>query len=698
MKKFIIYFFTAIFILSFGLIYAQEDMTAVPAYISYISGNVDVDLTPGNEIEDFEVAELDMELHAGTMIRTGAGALCEIIMPDESTIKISGGSVFQIDQVLFNEETGKKLQKFSLLFGKVRAKVQKFTTKDSDFEIGSGTALAGVRGTIYGVSYDGLETNVLVFEGAVELKSTIGAFEPIMINDGQMSKVLSDGVAEPVQEISQEVAEEWEQELEKFTEDAAPEVEEKAEEVSEEVSEGVKEGIDKKTARKTAKQGKNVLEEFLKLNAYVGTITIDDNVYARWVFTPEFHISKLGVGLYLPAIFQPDVGIFGFRDWENNDEWDFTDWRDGIHDTLIKFYYISWGEQGDPFYFRVGGIDNFFLGHGFIVDNYSNMIYFPEDIIIGLQLNAAGDKGGMESMIADFSRLQLFGLRLFTRPLGKAIPLAFGATAVYDRPKPGTAARPAGTTEDQLPHIMIFGADAEMPIVNLDKFALKLYADGAKLAYIYKEVPTTPRDLTGYVDPLTIKFVKGTGVGVGLAGHIFKVFKYRFEYRYILNYYEPGMINGLWENRRLRYQNELQELIWQQNQTGFENTTTAGFLLQGSIIIIKKIEFGLGYENYKKVIGTEITPVHKGNIYLNIHQGLIPRVHGSASYDRDANLENLFRETFDENTTLGANVVVELSPMIGMSVNYNRTFRYNDQTGDYEPIDSFGINTVFTFF
>jgi hypothetical protein len=158
------------------------------------------------------------------------------------------------------------------------------------------------------------------------------------------------------------------------------------------------------------------------------------------------------------------------------------------------------------------------------------------------------------------------------------------------------------------------------------------------------------------------------------------------------------MINVLWENRRLAYPSELQSLIIAQNAPGFENTNTAGFLISGSIIIIKKIELGLGYENYKQVVGTETTPVHKGNVYLNIDQGLIPRVHGSASYNRDANLENLFQDPFDENTIVGANVVFELSSMIGLSVNYNRTFQYNDQTGNFDPIDSFGITTVFTFF
>jgi hypothetical protein len=584
MKKFIIYIFSVLFIFSFGLLYAQEDLKAEPAYISYISGNVDVDLTPDNEIEDFEVAELDMELHAGTMIRTGTGALCEITMPDQSTIKISSGSVFQIDHILFNEESGKKLQKFSLLFGKVRAKVQKLTTKDSEFQIGSGTALAGVRGTVYGVAFDGLEADVLVFEGIVDLQSTTGAFNPISISEGNMSKVLSSGLAETAREIPPEVAEEWEQELEKFAEETAPETEQKAQEVTQEV--------EKKTAQKAAGPGLSMLEEFLKLNAYVGTVTIDDNVYERWIFTPEFHISKLGIGLYLPAIFIPDNGIFEADKWENKDEWKFNTWSKGFQNALLKFYFISWAEQGDPFYFRFGGIDNFFLGHGFIVDNYSNMVYFPEERTFGLQLNLQSEKGGMESMVADFSRLELFGLRLFVRPLGDAIPLAFGATAVRDRPKPGAAVRPAGSTANQLPNIFIFGADTEMPIVNLDEFSLKLYADGAKLAYMYEDVPPA---LKALVDPLSLEFVKGTGVGVGLAGDIIKIIGYRFEYRYIRNYYEPGMINVLWENRRLEYPSELQDLILEQDKPSFENTSSAGFLIEASLLLVKKIELGLGY-------------------------------------------------------------------------------------------------------
>ncbi|MCK4805185.1 MAG: FecR domain-containing protein, partial [Spirochaetes bacterium] len=597
MKKIVIYIFSILFILSFGLLYAQEDMEEEPAYVSYLAGNVDVDLTPDNNMEDFEMAELDMEIPAGTLIRTGMDGLCEITMPDQSTIKVSGGSVFQVDEMLISRETGKSSQKFKLLFGKIRARVEKFTTSDSKFEIASGTALAGIRGTVIGDTFDGVNTKVLCFEGEVTLESLTGAFEPVVMNAGQMSSVAEGGIPEPVIDIPPEEMQEWAEDLEKFAEEAAEKVEE--------VKEAAK---DEEIAKKAAEKGESFFTKFLKLNAYVGSITIDGNVYNRWIFTPELSIGKLGVGLYIPAIFAPDEGILG--KWENNDEWDYTDVGDGFHDTLIKFYYISWGEWGDPLYFKIGGIDSFYLGHGFIVDNYSNMIYFPEEIIVGMQFNVNLHLGGFETMLADFSRRQLFGGRFFVRPMGQKVPLAIGVSTVYERPKPASWPDPDGSgplyqptdNENQLPRILIFGADIEMPILSIDRFTMMLYADGAMLGYIYPEVPDP---LVGKVEPGALELIKGIGTGIGLMGQIAKIFNYRVEYRFIRNYYEPGMIDLLWENRRLEYQQELMNLIIAQDLSNFEDTNSAGFLIEGSAILFEKVEFGLGYENYNKMVVTK---------------------------------------------------------------------------------------------
>jgi len=427
MRKITIFIFTLIFILSSGgFLFAQDDMEEEPAYISYLVGNVDVDITPDNNIEDFEVAELDMDLPAGTIIRTGQDAICEITMPDESTIKISSGSVFQIEEVLISKETGRKVEKFNLIFGKVRAKVQKFTTSGSEFNIVSGTSLAGVRGTSYGVFFDGLKSHVLVFEGKVSLGSLTGAFGTVMLSQGQMSFIPKDGIPEPAIEIPEDVLKEWDKELGKFVKEVK-EVTEPEEEKK----------VEKPEPKKPEKE--SFIEKFLKMNAYIGTVTMNDQVYSRWIFTPTFTFGKLGMGLFLPAVFAPDVGILGFKDWQNHGEWDFKDFKDGFHDFITKFYYISWGTSGDPLYFKIGSIDDFYLGHGFIVDNYSNMLYFPEERNVGLQLNIDKEYVGFETIVGDFSNFQLFGGRVYLRPMGKKIPLAFGLTGVHDKPKPDIA-------------------------------------------------------------------------------------------------------------------------------------------------------------------------------------------------------------------------------------------------------------------
>jgi len=89
MKKILIYTISLLFVLSFGFLYAQGDIQEDYAYISFFYGHVNVDVTPDNNIDDFEFVELHMKLGSGTIINTGENALCEITMPDGSTIRIS---------------------------------------------------------------------------------------------------------------------------------------------------------------------------------------------------------------------------------------------------------------------------------------------------------------------------------------------------------------------------------------------------------------------------------------------------------------------------------------------------------------------------------------------------------------------------------------------------------------------------------
>jgi len=680
-----------LFLLSFVFAFGAEELVPEPAYISYIVGGVDVDLTPDNDMEDFTEAKMDMSLPLGSLVRTGKDALCELTLLDGSMIRISSGSVFQIETVSYDSQTTKKKGRFKLVFGRARSKVEKLTTKDSRFEVVSGTALAGVRGTSYGVAFDGVTSQVLVFDGSVSFESLEGLFEPVRIEEGMMSSVREGGVPDTPRAIPPEVLDEWEAELRRFAGEQAPAAAEAA---------PVQEPPKPKEQPKP-KQKEGFLAKHLKMNAYVGTVTIDDLVYARWIITPEFSISKLGVGLYLPAIFSPNVGIFGFNDWENHDEWDFVDLRDGLHDALIKIYYIRWGERGDPLYVKVGNIDDFYLGHGFIMDNYSNMLYFPEELNTGMQFNVDGNRGGIETVVSRFDRLELYGGRIYLRPLGRRIPFAFGVTAVHDKPEPVSNYWPIGPgaeltqNEDQLPRILTVGGDVELPIINLDVFSLMLYADAAKMGYMYKELHPA---LVQYELPEgAVGLIKGLGTGAGVMGKIARIFSYRVEYRYIFDYYEPGYINYLWENRRLSYQQELLDVIIAQQDPNYESSTTSGILIKGGLVLLKKLEFGLGYENYEVTTGASTEKVHKGNAYVTLSEGLIPKVSGDITYNRGANFNKVFSDPFDESTLVEINGYYALAPMVSLAGGLKRTYRYNDATGENDPIDSFSITTIFTF-
>jgi len=660
-------------LLFFGYAFAQDGMQEKPLVITYLAGNVDVDRTPDNDVEDFTIAELEMEVPRGSIVRTGRDAYCELTLHDGSIIRIAPASVFKIDDVSYNEETGRKRGKFNLLFGRVKATVSKLTTSDSEFEVRSGTSLAGVRGTTFGVFFDGEQAQVLVFEGSVSLESITEAFEPVVIKKGNITTVPSDGLAEPVSRISKEMLQEWDEQFRIFSDAAQP--------YAQEVPEAEKAG-----------------RKYLDLAASFGGMTIDNTFYNRWVFYTEYNRNKFGFGIYLPAIFSFEDGFFSFNEWYNYDEWDFTNFQDIIHDLLIKIYYLKYGEYGDPFYVRLGSIDTFNLHYGFIVNDYTNMLFFPQELSSGVVLNADVKYVGLETFAARIDEgLQTSGARAYVRPFAKRFPLYFGGSVFYDWPKPESSSWPAGTAnENQLPRILIVGADTGLPLFRRDAFTLGLYADIARVGFQYDELHPS---LVGMgVQEGKVEFLKGLGTAFGVAGTAVSVVDYRAEYRYIMDYYEPGIINFNWDNRRLTYQQELLTLIQNQTDPMYVSENTGGFYLSAGLKLLKqRLSLGLGYGNYKKHTGVATEAVDQGQFYLVLKEGLIPRTWGDFTYNRDDNVSGVLKDFIDDNTLLDTNLYYRVAPMLILSLNIKRTYQYNDVTGQYDPIDSFRINTIVSF-
>ncbi|MBN2322370.1 MAG: FecR domain-containing protein [Spirochaetes bacterium] len=660
-----------------------EGLTEEGVFITYLSGAVDVDRTPQNGISDFEIAELDMELPSGCVIRTGRSSLCEITIPQRSVIRLASGSSFEIVDASVDTETGRVRERFNFFAGKFRAKVEKFTVRDSEFTVASGTTLAGVRGTeLGGAIRTGDGADFFCFEGEVVIKSAEDVFEPVVLNAGEMSYVPQAGAPSGVQAIPQETLKQWRDEFATVEETAAAQT-------SDEWLEESWEPVEKQAQKD---------EAAFSFAVQLGTLTAGSEVYSALALMPSFAVGKFGIGLYLPAIVPSQTGFFGFNEWYNRSEWDFENLQDGVGDALLKIRYIRWGEEGDPLFLQAGGIDGFTLGHGFIVDGYSNTPHFPLYRRTGLRFDLDTDRFGFETMIADLSRFQLIGGRIYTRPLGRALPFAVGITVVRDRPLP--SASPNILEE---PNIFLFGADAELPVfgtadTGAASFGLTVYADGATMGYLYPELPAS---LAGKTAGATIGFVPGAGMCIGLKGNVGEIFTFRAEYRLIFGYFEPGLINESWEKRRLVYGTELEGLI---SDTSYKDDVTSGLLAEGGVLLFNTVSLDAGFSSYTttrySLTESKNVPytVKGGMLSLGIEKGAIRRFSGSISYRREDGLETVFQQPLDAKTRLDAEVSYEFAPQAEVSFFLIRSFRFNEQTLQHEPVDTLGVRTTFAVF
>ncbi|MFL5348088.1 MAG: FecR domain-containing protein [Hyalangium sp.] len=106
----------------------------------------------------------------GDLIAVQPGGNLALLLTDESTLVLAGGSQLRIDEASFS---GLERQSFSarLMLGTVWAKVKKAMAGSSaKFDITTERSVAGVRGTTFQVEVAGEETHVDVEEGLVEVQ------------------------------------------------------------------------------------------------------------------------------------------------------------------------------------------------------------------------------------------------------------------------------------------------------------------------------------------------------------------------------------------------------------------------------------------------------------------------------------------------------------------------------------------------
>jgi hypothetical protein len=135
-------------------------------------------------------AKVGLKVSEGDLVTTGADSRAKIVMVDKNVLNISPDSKVEITIYKNNQSTGEKKVELKVDEGKVRASVeQKYDDDKNTFRIKTPTAVAGVRGTDFSVSFNpstGI-SQVVTFKGAVAFALDKEGQKPVLVLAGQSS-------------------------------------------------------------------------------------------------------------------------------------------------------------------------------------------------------------------------------------------------------------------------------------------------------------------------------------------------------------------------------------------------------------------------------------------------------------------------------------------------------------------------------
>jgi hypothetical protein len=257
----------------------------------------------------------------------------------------------------------------------------------------------------------------------------------------------------------------------------------------------------------------------------LGMTWIDGNPYASISLRPEFTFGKFGLGLRIDLLF----------DTQNNFEFRTIGWEDASA-IARSILYARYGYKGDPVYIKLGSLTAATIGHGFIMWQYSNEADFDKRRF-GAVLDLDFDHVGIETGLSDIGNADLFGGRLYFRPLFSLdVPilsnLEFGGSAVTDLNPDHNKETNDGVTE--------WGLDVGLPIVKSQMFKTVLYFDYAR----FLDFSSQGVDYEGGEGK-----VAGINIGFPNISGIFSL-DMRFERRWLGDRFLPSYFNTLYELER----------------------------------------------------------------------------------------------------------------------------------------------------
>ncbi len=139
-------------------------------------------------------AAIGSPINLGDQVRTGTPGHVSIVFQDDSVVSVTEGSQLVIDQQVFNPNRGVVHSLIELLRGKLNAVVGDYYHQPGTaFEVRTATAVAGVRGTEFSMSYDPIEelTQVTGVSGLVQVHSLADPTGPgVLIHASEVTTVI----------------------------------------------------------------------------------------------------------------------------------------------------------------------------------------------------------------------------------------------------------------------------------------------------------------------------------------------------------------------------------------------------------------------------------------------------------------------------------------------------------------------------
>ncbi|MBI9098215.1 MAG: FecR domain-containing protein [Spirochaetaceae bacterium] len=702
MKKTLLTILIILLWLPMSLTAQSDSPVAILEYFEDPDENMVIVDDQGIPMTFFDMGE---SLPPGFSIKTGSGFAEIRLEPNGTIIKLAENTDFSISNL--QGYKGSPFNEFSLLAGKIRT-IAARTSGIDQYNVRTPTAVMGVRGTDFINEISGTSASVVVREGLVEVIPNNGV--PLMVSQNQSVDTLAavfEAVTLPQELVDtlfrsmafsalspamvpghsplaqEQTAEEPEEE--EVVDSGETESPISPPEPIELTEDDMKNAQEAKPASSDQSRKESRLAAVLRdiFEMEIGTTTINGNTFSKVIIQPEIKIGRFKMGLYLPVIyvdnlFDPDQY---YRPAGNN-EWSFgTDQNseakeillDILRDTMLKIRYIEYGDQGwDPFYLKVGNLNNMSIGHGAIMNNYANDSEFPAIRKIGLNTGFSAGKFGMEFVSDDLSDPSILGSRIYINPINSYKAFQIGITGVADLFPARDFYNPSEYGD---PVLISFGMDMELLKINRDNFKMMLFGDFSSMTSIFRESPEM--DGTNIDSGVATELwtdgsgFKNYGVVAGLRGDIFR-FNWALEYRLSTGIYKPSIFNAVYDRNKIQYLSEIIQYLEMPSDRG----TVMGIYGEGGFSLKDKLAFSIGYFWPWEINDGNVTmgSDDKLNISLVIMKGLIPRIplSGRISYER-THLIDTFRSgsdltLFDANTVISGELVYPLAQTLDLAI------------------------------